>query len=80
MQAQTTSVYYHFSPVTSSDLNPSAAISAGSSIAYDNAYGVEIPAGATHEVRIDRDVDDFLVVRTASGTATLRFWAASDAG
>ncbi len=79
LQAQTASVFYYFAPATANDLDPAAVISAGGAIAYANTFGVEIPAGATHEVRIDRTLDLFLVVRTSSATATLRLWAASEA-
>jgi hypothetical protein len=79
LQASTASVHYHFSPTNVASLDHAATIAAGGAVAYADAYGIELPAGAVHQIRIDRTVDSYLVMKTSTGTATCRVWAASEA-
>lgn len=77
MEAEGGDVYYHFDSATSSALNDTSAISAGGSVAFNNAYGARLPKDSIIDIRIDRAVDKFIVLKTSSGTAKLRFYAAS---
>jgi hypothetical protein len=86
MQAETNDVYFYFAPgevgavVTTDvdDIDNAAAVSAGSALAFANTYGAVLEAGAAPlPIRINRAVDRFLVVKAASTSGVLRFWAAS---
>lgn len=86
MQAETNDVYYYFASgeagVTSTtdvdDINNTAAIAAGAALAYADTYAAVLKAGnGPLPIRIDRSVDRFLVVKAASTSGVLRFWAAS---
>lgn len=78
LQAVGGDVWLQFSPDTQNDLNPAAALAAGSPLAYDNTHGSRIPQNAERSVRIDRSVDKWLTVRTSSGAATLILSASSE--
>ncbi len=78
LQADGGDVYFHFASATASDLDNAAAIAAGGAIAFANTYGAKIPVNTEQTLRIDRTQDKFLIIETASGTATLRFWASSE--
>lgn len=89
MQAETANVYFYFasgeagSVVTTDvdDIDDTAKVAAGGSIAFANTYGAVIVAGnGPIPVRIDRGQDRFLVVKAASTSGVLRFWATSSAG
>lgn len=89
MQAETNDVYFYFASGASGsvvgtdvdDIDNAAAVSAGSSLAFANTYGAVLEAGnAPLPIRIDRSQDRFLVVKAASTSGVLRFWAASGAG
>lgn len=73
-----TSIYFQFGVTNTAVLDPAAVVAAGGALVYANTYGDFIPAGGVVNVRIHRDQDKFMVVRTASGTATLRFYASSE--
>lgn len=73
-----TNIYYQFGATNTASLDPAAAVTAGVALAYANTYGDFIPPGGVVNVRIHRDQDKFLVVRTATGTSTLRFYASSE--
>lgn len=77
MQADGGAVYFQLSSSNSATLSDTASITAGSALAFANTYGAKIESGGSVDVRIDRLDDRYLVVKTASGTATLRFWASS---
>lgn len=79
MQAETNDVYFHFASATANDLDNTAAIAAGGAVAFANTYGAVLKAGNMPiRVRIDRSIDQFLIVKAASTSGILRFWAASD--
>lgn len=89
LQAETNNVYFYFASgeagavVTTDvdDIDHAAAVAAGGSLAFANTYAGIIVAGAAPiAVRIDRSLDRFLVVKAASTSGVLRFWAASSSG
>lgn len=80
MQSDGGDVYYHFSATNSAVLDNTAAIGAGGTIAYANTYGAKLKQDDRHEFRLNRAKDKFLVVKTSTGTATLRFWCSSNPG
>lgn len=89
MQAETNDVYFYFASgeagvVATTDVNNvdnTAAIAAGGSLAYANGYAAVLKAGNMPiQIRIDRGLDRFLVVKAASTSGTLRMWAASSQG
>jgi hypothetical protein len=77
VQAVTADVWLHFASATASDLDPAAALAAGSALAFANTYGWRVPSGTEQSFRLDRATDKFLVCRTSSGTATLLLRASS---
>ena len=70
--------WYHFSPVTAADLSDTAEVAVGGSPAYANTMGACIPAGTSVRIRIDRQRDKFLVLKTASTGGQLALHASSD--
>lgn len=78
LQADGAKVYYYFASATASDLANGTTIAAGGTLAYGNAYCAVIPDGTSAQVCIDRSQDKFLIIQTASGTATLRIYASSE--
>ena len=78
LEADGGDVFYYFTDATHSDLDDGAEITAGSTMAFANTYCAKIKEDSLHEVRINRGVDRWLVVKCSSGTATLRFWASSE--
>lgn len=79
MQAETNDVFFHFHSASATDLNDATVIAVGASLAFNAAYGACLEAGASPiKVRINRAIDKFLVVKAASTSGTLRFWACSD--
>ncbi len=78
LQAITADVYFYFAPATANDLDNTASISAGSALAYANTYGWRLPQNEERSFRLDRNQDRFLVVKTASGSATLLIAASSE--
>lgn len=62
------------------DIDNTAKISAGSALAFANTYAGLLKAGnGPLPIRINRGVDRFLVVKAASTSGVLRFWATSSA-
>lgn len=78
VQAVTADVWLYFNEGTASDLDPAAAVSAGSTFAFASTYGWRVPSGTEQSFRLDRGRDTHLVCRTSSGTATLLFRASSN--
>lgn len=79
MQADTNDVFFHFHSSSATDLANGTTIAAGGAIAFAAAYGAVLEAGERPiKVRINRALDKFLVVKAASTSGTLRFWACSD--
>lgn len=62
------------------DIDNTAKVTAGAALAFANTYAGVLKAGnGPLPVRINRGVDRFLVVKAASTSGVLRFWAASAA-
>lgn len=78
MQADGCDVFYYFHSATASDLDNTAAVSAGGSPAYATTYAAKVEDGDAAHVMVNRAIDKFLVVKSASGASgTLRIWASS---
>lgn len=86
MQAETNDVYFYFAEgevgtvatTDVDDIDNTAKVAAGGSLAFANTYAAVIKAGnAPIRVRIDRGVDRFLVLKAASTSGLLRVWAGS---
>jgi hypothetical protein len=73
----TSTIYYYFDTVTSSDMAEGTIQAAGATLAQVNAVPKAIPTGVTVPVRIKRDVDKWLVLKS-SATSTLRIFPSSD--
>ncbi len=78
LQADGGDVFFYFTDATHADLDDGAQITAGTALSFANTHCAKIKADALHEVRINRHVDRWLVVKCSSGTATLRFWPSSE--
>ncbi len=60
------------------DIDDTAAVAAGGALTFANTYAAVLEAGESPiKIRINRGVDRFLVVKAASTSGILRFWAAS---
>ena len=70
-------IHYYFSDVTASDLSDTAAIAAGGTLAFATTYSGVVEDGARQYERIQRNVDKFIIVKSAAGTPILRIWASS---
>ncbi len=81
MQAETNDVFFHFrSDAGAADLSDTAKVAAGATLAFDNTYAALLEAGERPtRVRINRALDKYLVVKAATTSGVLRFWAVSDA-
>lgn len=77
LQAQSGDVFFYFGTATSSDMDNTAVIAAGGTLAFANTYCAWLPQNASVDLRIVKTQDKFLVVKTSTGTATLRFYASS---
>jgi hypothetical protein len=71
-------VVVHTSPTSTSDLDGTAEIAAGGTLAFAAAYGGGIEDGETVRWTFHRQADRYLVVQLGSGTPVLQVWAASD--
>ncbi len=75
-------VHYYFNSATSAVLDNTVTNAAGAALtatSMASTMSARIPSGAYVEVRIERSVDTWLIVKTVTGTATLRMWASSQA-
>lgn len=79
LQAETADVFFLFSDGSDTNLDDTAAVSAGSSLAYADTYGARLVADQSMEFRIDRAKDTHLIVKAASTSGILRLWASSHA-
>lgn len=75
-------VYLYFSSVTASDLDDTAANAAGTpwtatTMSGNTTYCEKIASGTVRDFRIERSVDRWIVLKTSTGTANLRFYASS---
>lgn len=79
LQADTNDVFIHFRPdAGAADLDNTQAIAAGAALVYVNSHGAVIKAGNPPiYLRIQRNVDRFMVLKAASTGGFLRIWAAS---
>lgn len=83
MQAETNDVFFHFrSDSASADLSDTAKLAADGAAmtAFTATHGALLKAGlAPVQFTINRAIDKYLVVKAASTSGVLRFWAGSDA-
>ena len=83
MQAQTNDVFFYFTSTSgTSDLSDTAALAAGAAslTAFEVEHCAVLEAGELPVCfRINRAVDKHLVVKAASTSGFLRFWAAAAA-
>lgn len=79
LQARGARVFFQTSSATASDLDDTAAVAAGGTLAFANTYGAWIEDGQALSLTFNRKLDRFLIVKTASGTATLSIWGSSEA-
>jgi hypothetical protein len=83
MQAQTNDVFFHFrSDSGAADLDDTAAAAADGAAmsAFTNTHGAVLEAGESPiPITINRAVDKYLVVKAASTSGILRFWAITGA-
>lgn len=68
--------YIQFSPDSTAVLDPAAAVAVSGAPVYADAYGARLPAGPLAAFRINRQIDRFLVLRSAAASI-VRIWAAS---
>lgn len=78
LQATGAACWYQLSDVSTATLDPSAAITAGSALAYVATHGAFVADGSEKMIRINRNVDRYLIIRTASGTGKLVIYASSE--
>jgi hypothetical protein len=80
LQAQTADVFFYFDSVTGTALNDATTQAATSAdLAFATAYGVYLPYGwPPMKFRIDRNIDKFITVKTATNPGILRIWACSE--
>lgn len=81
--AETADVFFYFSNATSSVLDDTVTNAAGAALTATtmaNTMCARCPFGVPINVRIERNIDSWIVLKCAgSGTATLRVWASSQA-
>jgi len=77
LAADSVNVFFYFDSATGSSLSDTSAISAGSALAFNDAYAAILPAGQTYLFRIKRTTDKFLQVKAASTSGILRVWVSS---
>lgn len=80
LQAETNDVYFHFHTSGTNDLaDTSTQTATAADLSFAAAYGAILEAGAPPlKVRINRNIDRFIVLKAASTAGVLRMWAASD--
>lgn len=83
MQAETNDVYFHFrndSGAADLDDTAKAAADGAAMTTFTNTHGAVLKAGnAPLFITINRAVDKYLVVKAASTSGVLRFWAVDGA-
>jgi hypothetical protein len=81
LQAETNDVYFYFDTATGAAIDDTAKQAAGAAtVVFANTYCAILKAGnPPMSVRIDRSLDKFLQVKTASTGGNLRLWVASEA-
>ncbi|HEY6921282.1 MAG TPA: hypothetical protein VI390_06740 [Methyloceanibacter sp.] len=77
LTAETNAVYYQFNSATANDLDDTAKVSAGGTLAFATTHAALLPAGQTIRLRIQRDVDKWIIVKAASTSGVLRMHASS---
>jgi hypothetical protein len=66
-------LYFYFSSTNSTDLDNTAKLAAGSTLAYANTYCDVLKEGNTVQFRINRQKDKYLVVKgSTTGTVIVR--------
>lgn len=77
-ESATTTVYYYFSQTNdTTGMDPAAVVSAGGAPSLRTSDPWPLYPLQKEPVHLQRDLDKFLIVRTASGTATLRIGTSS---
>lgn len=77
LEADAGDVYFVFANDNTPTLDPATAIALGGAVVLSNTYCFRIPQNQERHVRINRNVDKFLHIRTSVGAAVLRFYASS---
>lgn len=80
--AETNDVFYFFDSATGSSLSDTATNNAGTAVSATTmsasaAMACRLVAGVPVNVRIERSLDQWIQLKTASGAATVRIWASS---
>lgn len=73
----TNPIYYYFSSSNTVDLNEATVTAAGGTLALANAVPKVLRAAQDAPVEIERDIDQFLIVKSTGGTSTLRIFPSS---
>lgn len=80
LQADTNNVFFYFHSATTSDLSDTAKVTAGAAATFANTYAAVLKTSDPPlKLRINRNLDRFLVVKAASTAGVLRVWAGSEA-
>lgn len=77
IKADGADIYFVLGPNNGGTINDTAAVAAGSPMAFAATSCDLIKNGDRAELRIARDVDRYLYLKTASGTAIARIYASS---
>ena len=78
LHAEGNDIYFQFNSATSAVLDDTIAVAAGGTMAFANTSPMRLVAGTTFPMRIQRNVDKFLILKCkAAQTATLRMYASS---
>ncbi len=80
LQADGGDVYYYFDSATGSALLDTTTNAAGTPLTATTmsaAMAAKVPSGSSVDVRIERNLDSWICVKTSASTATLRVYASS---
>jgi hypothetical protein len=66
IHAEGTDIFFRFQSTNDADISTGGAITAGNPVVLQNTYGERLPANETVQVCIDKNIDKFLSVRSAS--------------
>jgi hypothetical protein len=79
LQADGADVFFVFSDSSTVTLDDTAAQAAGNAdAAFAATYGAKIVSGTESHYRISRALDQYIHIKTSSGTGVLRMWASSE--
>jgi hypothetical protein len=72
-------LWFYFSDESNTDLDKTAALAEGGTVAYANSYaGGYMPANSYVDLRINRSQDKYIVVQASATGAKARIYASSD--